>query len=401
MTTITGKLGQSVGYILKNSNNKQTQAWRAYQSQVSNPKTVRQANQRLALKPINNFARALSSIIERAFEGVKYGAESRQKFMSLNMADFRGPFLVKGDERAVPGPFILSRGSLVPINVTNVRRTASGSEVAVTDLFAARGAVWNTVGAFSQALISANSDVLDGDQITFVQVFQIGDTFIYRYKSIDVDTTSTQAITIDTATGRHTVEDGFIFYVANVGSDNPWRIDVSLALDTDETLVAAAVIQSRDGDTRHLRSNATMYVTPQLENVFMSDQAFEKAVMSYTGTGSVIDWPTEKDGSAILNDKITYTISAADVLSAETATNWPQGVSGCAGFVTESGQRGLYVTRIGDVTYLLNQKMQRISKVVTSEDSSVTVYASIRATATDTQFGGYLLQVPFGAEVSA
>lgn len=397
MTTITGKLGQSVGYILKNSNNKQTQAWRAYQSQVSNPKTVRQANQRLALKPINNFARALSPIIERGFEGVKYGAESRQKFMSLNMADFRGPFLVKGDERAVPGPFIISQGSLLPLSVSGTRGTGNAvGTLAITDLFST-GANLSAVGGFSKAIIDANSDIQEGDQLTFVFCYRIGDTFIYRYSSVVIDT----SVTV-TATEGAVTWNNILFVHTRAAGDTLARLDVAWATaQSDETLVAAAVIQSRDGDTRHLRSNATMYVTPQLENVFMSDQAFEKAVMSYTGTGSVIDWPTEKDGSAILNDKITYTISAADVLSAETATNWPQGVSGCAGFVTESGQRGLYVTRIGNVTYLLNQKMQRISKVVTSEDSSVTVYASIRATATDTQFGGYLLQVPFGAEVSA
>ena len=72
-----GKVGNTVGYSLKDSNNKQTQGIRVYQPVVRNPKTYAQAEQRMKLAPINATYRALKMIIDRGQEGLAYGNKSR------------------------------------------------------------------------------------------------------------------------------------------------------------------------------------------------------------------------------------------------------------------------------------------------------------------------------------
>ena len=68
-----GKVGNMVGYNLKDSNNKQTQGVRVYQPVVKNPKTYAQAEQRAKLSPINATYRALKPIIDRGQESKAYG----------------------------------------------------------------------------------------------------------------------------------------------------------------------------------------------------------------------------------------------------------------------------------------------------------------------------------------
>ena len=80
-----GKVGNMVGYNLKDSNNKQTQGVRVYQPVVKNPKTYGQAEQRAKLAPINATYRALKAIIDRGQEGKAYGNKSRLAWLSAAM----------------------------------------------------------------------------------------------------------------------------------------------------------------------------------------------------------------------------------------------------------------------------------------------------------------------------
>lgn len=334
-----------VGFIVKNSSDKQTQGFRAYQPKVSNPKTILQANQRLALKPLNSVARALGPVIERGFEGVKYGAQSRQKFLSVNLANFNGPYVVKGEERVIPGPMVISQGSIVPVAITGFDGISGiATPFANTDLFL--GSILNpeTLGELAAALIANNTDIKQGDQLTFVSVYSVDNSFVYRWYSFEVDPLNGTAVTYTDSILRVAGTD---WYFNIRGTAGHQRISYGQQKDTDESIVAAAVVVSREGDTRPMRSSASLVINPEANvNFYFSMKALEQALNSYGDTSS-LDWPVEipDADSPVLQKTVAVTVPASD-LDAATATQFPAGLD-ALGYTLANSTSGVWVGSTG------------------------------------------------------
>lgn len=366
-TTFTGKLGQIVGYIIKNAASKQSQGMRAYQPNVANPKTVLQANQRLCLKPLNNFARALAPVIERGFENVKYGAESRREFMRINMSSFNGPYLRKGNDDPVPGPFVIAKGSLVPVDITGTRSDETYGNRYVTDLYEGTGH-GTTVGSLSASLIANNSDIADGDQLTFIQVDMVSGAYVYRSHSLVVDTTST--VTLASLP--------IAFLTTNIGEESNVLSFCSRVarFDAESVMCAAAVVQSREGNKgEHLRSDTTMWVTPGVYDVWMSQEQYEAALSSYMGDAAIVDWPVQQtaESAVILQESVSIHVPATDLVG-QSAENFPNGVD-VMGFVMSDGTIGVWVDSSKE---LLDMMGRRIPYVVTEQ----TFYVTLASTST-------------------
>lgn len=262
-----GKVGNIVGYNLKDSNNKQTQGLRAYQPVVRNPKTARQAEQRAKMAPINATYRALKGIIDRGQEGVAYGNKSRLRFLSEAMKQFDGPWFEKGDAVTLPIKTNITRGSLQPISISSV----SGAEL-VTGLFVGETTTFNTVGAISTALLANNPQLKEGDQLTFVH----GDFTYLTVKSIILNSASSEAVS------------GF-------SKDNNL-----LMLDDDQGAEDAkafgCVILSREGDNgQHLRSTTALTLsTAAAADTHYTSTAKDAAIESYMAANGNTDWPEEQ-----------------------------------------------------------------------------------------------------------
>ena len=375
-TTFTGKLGQIVGYIIKNAASKQSQGMRAYQPNVANPKTVLQANQRLCLKPLNNFARALAPVIGRGFENVRYGTESRREFMRINMSNFNGPYLRKGNDDPVPGPFVISKGSLVPVSVLQTLSGESGNRY-LTDLYEGNGH-GNTLGTLSQAWIDNNTDIRDGDQLTFIECDMVSGEYVYRVFSIVVNSTSAKPLTeLPIAFLSTTVvgeESKFTSFIARVAR-----------LDENTVMCGAAVIQSRESEFgTHLRSDAVFWVTPGVYDVWMSQEQYEAALSSYMGDTAVVDWPVQQtaESAVILQESISVHVPATDLVG-QSAENFPDGVD-VMGFVMSDGTIGVWVDGENELIDMLGR---RISYVVTEQTFYVTL-ASTSTIPTRIYFGG-------------
>lgn len=375
-TTFTGKLGQIVGYIIKNAASKQSQGMRAYQPNVANPKTVLQANQRLCLKPLNNMYRALAAVIDRGFENLKYGTESRREFMRINMSSFAGPYVRKGYDDPVPGPVQISRGSIVPVGILRVQSYAFGSLIC-TDLYI--GSAWNSLttwGDVSAAIIANNSDVQDGDQLTFVQVLSFADGFAYRIKSIVIDSTSTVSLgSIDGATGVKTF-DGICLGSSLETPGVAGSYVLSYYIGEDFAVVgAAAVVQSREGSKgEHLRSDSSLWIAPGVYDVWFSQEQYEAALSSYMGDAAIVDWPVQQmaESAVILQESVSVHVPVA-ALNSSTADHFPNGVD-CLGFVMSDGTVGVWVDT--SAMYLLGMNGTRISWTVSDE----TAYAGLMST---------------------
>ena len=262
-----GKVGNMVGYNLKDSNNKQTQGVRVYQPVVKNPKTSGQAEQRAKLAPINATYRALKAIIDRGQEGKAYGNKSRLAWLSDAMKAFNGGWYEKGSSIKNPALVPLTKGSL---NIGHTI-TPSSSQILLQFNTPASEAP-ATVGALSTHLLADGPFIKAGDQITFVGIIGDGTSFSPQIVSIVIDTTDTTTLSSLGLTGETT--------------------NVSYA-SLDE-FCAGTIILSREGDGgQHLRSTTSIMQTDAYDTDSLAPAAKAAAIKSYMAAGANTDWAEE------------------------------------------------------------------------------------------------------------
>lgn len=265
-----GKVGNMVGYNLKDSNNKQTQGIRVYQPVVRNPKSYAQAQQRCIMQPINQSYRLFKEVITRGYEGVSYGNASRLVWLKDAMKGFTGPWVRKGIANVYPVDCQMTKGSLPAfscnIQSDNLRLYVDGvvAETAVA-----------TVGALSTLLLEKLTYLQEGDQITIVGVNPTSDSKPVAIESIVIKTTSSVALQ-----GITTENNRICFDAEFLGL---------------EFIKAGFIVLSREGSNgAHLRSSQFMrFDSDWQSDVQVYDGDNEVAIRSYMATGTNADWPQE------------------------------------------------------------------------------------------------------------
>ncbi len=262
-----GKVGNMVGYNLKDSNNKQTQGVRVYQPIVKNPKSYAQAEQRAKLSPINATYRALKPIIDRGQESKPYGNKSRLAWLKNAIKNYDGMWYDKG---AVVQHVVLceiTHGTLAPVlNFT----TGAGSVDLVVNGYTPSQTP--TVGEVSTAILAAYPALKNGDQITFVACGPVQGLVSAEFDSFVLDTASLNAIGGSFHTGNNKLYFG------------PSMVDAA----------AIAVMYSRLGDNgEHLRSSVTLKNMSEYPSKDTWPAAKEAAIKSYMAAGATSDWPEE------------------------------------------------------------------------------------------------------------
>lgn len=262
-----GKLGNTVGYSLKDSNNKQTQGVRVYQPVVRNPKTAAQAEQRAKLAPINATYRELKTIIDRGQEGKAYGNKSRLAWLSAAMKAFNGGWFEKNATITMPALVPLTKGSL-SINIP----VDTSEDCIILKELSVSSAETNTIGKLSIALLAKYQGLQEGDQLTAVLV-KGGDTGLnVLVESIVIDSTSTVAIP-----SWILISDGEVDIFSTPGNG-----------------AACAVIISREGDNgAHLRTNTSLIKLFPYEEKPLTPAAKQAAIESYMSQGANTDWAEE------------------------------------------------------------------------------------------------------------
>lgn len=273
-----GKVGNIVGYQLKNSNNKVTLGVRTYVAEVANPKTELQAIQRMKMAPAINFYRQLQEILDNAWQGTKYGTKSRQYFISLAMKQSTGiPFLVKGDKKFYPGEYPVAVGSIPSKKFVSL----SNPDFCETDILVDdESANW---GEASQSIVSKNVGIKNGDKITVILVGKnSAGEYIPFYGSVIVDTTST--VTPDAV-----AEPGGLAISFSNG-----KVDLGI-FNVSMEKVAGAIIISRLDTTgitpQWQRSNATMVCSDTYKADMMGAEKYAAAIASYMASRNYSsDW---------------------------------------------------------------------------------------------------------------
>ena len=262
-----GKIGNTVGYQLTSSNNKQTQGIRIYQPNVKNPKTSAQAEQRAKLAPINATYRALKMVIDRGNEGLPYGNKSRLAWLKQAFKSEQMPWIEKGGVVTRPVGCMLTKGSLTGLSLE------AGEDllkIFCSGVTSQTGVA--TIGAISTALLAGYPTLQAGDQITLVAVNAAGDYIPASVFSFIIDTTSTEAVSSFTA------HDGYFEY------------------SVDGIVGSYAAIVSREGaNGEHLRSTSFLNINDDILAVAPYDEASKTAaIKSYMASGATnTDWEQE------------------------------------------------------------------------------------------------------------
>lgn len=295
---ISGKIGGTIFYQRKNS--KYNQGTRAYIADVANPQSMGQARQRMTMKAVQNLYSALAEVINRAYQSVAYGNQSRIKFLGSAMKNFQGPWLEKGSTAVIPFGVNLAEGTLGQIALqiddnkfrSNLPLAFTGDYGQVSPSTAFDDA---EVGGISKALLNAKGIVKEGDQLTIV-VFEGVDAGMQpmpKVVSFIVDPNSVE-----------TIDDTLLNYMGE-----------NAVLATKSGFCAAAFILSREGlSGQHLRSTSPLVVNTEAAAIaaYFTDAQYQQAILSYMKEGTRGDWPVEpSDDENIVKSYVKVTLSSA------------------------------------------------------------------------------------------
>lgn len=294
MGQIRGKLGNVVGSVVTNSANKEKQMFRAYQPVVSNPRTVRQSDQRMVISAASTFYSKFSEILNHSFEGYKEGQQNQNRFMKLAMTQKNSPYTNKGYNKLVPGLYQISEGSLPQMSVGFVGQwddaQAELYKKYVVTFPGINMASYN--GTDSGSFISNNSFLKENDQITVVLFFENSTpnnalSYSYLLTRAWVDSTS-KFIVFD-------YSDSLDLSYQRLGTSGGSVDDDSLAFVSEgKKIVAAAMIISRWDGKVWQRSDAFLSVSDKLFADWYSDTRFDAALATYQNT------PSTKSGDSDL-----------------------------------------------------------------------------------------------------
>lgn len=287
-----GRVGNVIGYELKNSRDKVTQGLRQWQPYVKNPQTLPQIRQRAKLQNINNVYRALEPIISRGFENVEYGDKSRNYFMKLALTSESVPFTIKDDKNPVPADYIISEGSLLPISIRRIY--VDGSNLPYVDMLLYTANVnfadIQTYGDFYKNLAENNPNIENGDEITFVEIVKKKNIFIYNFASIVIDIDNDRNIALDFPRRPNYIQiNGIRFY-----RHYPYIMYRFGTISTNDEVIGGAVIVSRPyGEQRRLRSTSRIWFDETKVSDFYSEAAMNRAYLSYMKQTWNRDWPEQ------------------------------------------------------------------------------------------------------------
>lgn len=283
-----GRKGSTVFYYNRNSNNAQKQAMRERVYEISNPQSNAQVTQRMKLLPAQRVQQQLLSVLKRSWQGVEYGGKSLNQFMKYALKMTEGiPFVDKGDDRAIPGSYIISKGT-----IPQVYTEVDDIDQHGTTLAAEKGPAANTTwGTISSYMINA-AQVEEGDQITFVVcITDAANTesaatarYMWRVRSVIVNSNDTTTLA-DLVNGW-----GFSLYGGSYGGN------VDRLIIKAENIAASAVIISRQSSTP-MRSTAQLTVNENLLSYWFTFTRRSNARRSYQNQGGALNtnWPVDPD----------------------------------------------------------------------------------------------------------
>lgn len=264
-------------------------------SAVKNPKSEAQAMQRMRFALLSVNLAAYRPILERSVESTNYGNDSIQYIMAKNMKNWKLQGYRK-DSGFQPAEMQLAFGTLPSLE------WEYGTDQ--VEMKAEVGAIRNLEAPITIAKIRAAIGAEIGDQLTLVGAFSTGDPAhpyraawdsFYFTEELESVVVSEDEPSFNVAWLNGGINFG-IGYQAN-------GLYVSTADGNTDEFVAFATILSRDGNGKHLRSNAYFRCADLLGTSLAN--AIVAGRNSFMGISNLVsDWPVE----ATPVEHIVYTL---------------------------------------------------------------------------------------------
>lgn len=276
-----GKKGSSVFYKIANSNSAQKQGIRERVYEVGNPQSSAQAGQRMRMYPAQAVYGAIKEVIERSWQGIKYGEAARREYLKGALRTSVFPAISKGMGIVVPGPYQIAKGTL-----QEYAQSFDNNGTFMVEMPAATAVSYEegTIADFAASLLNANPQLKAGDQLAFVLCYNpTGSTenpsFVWDVISFELDTANTQPI--------NQLLPSFVELSATTQN-------LQMASTGSASLWAAAMIVSREATTP-LRSNATLVCRFDIMQEWYSAASKEVARKSYMKPEATaqVDWPAD------------------------------------------------------------------------------------------------------------
>ncbi len=342
VSLITGKFGNLVGYRNTNSNNRETQAIRAYVAQVFNPKSSNQALQRVKLTPAQNFYRAFQDPLDHAFQNVKFGQRNRQRFISLAMKMPSFPGVVKGS-RVIPAfPYQISEGSL-PMEIRPTQYSTGGGDMIGFPTVSVDGMTITsdmTVAAFSTGVLERNPQLTNGDEFHFM--------CLVHYVAENVNVTHQFTIVLNNEDTLTKIED----LIGNQPVSIP-AMETSLAVTAtgtgdDYVLYGAGLIISRRYQSGWQYSSSFFGPTASGDAAFNTPELRAAAAESYAAGASELtsDRTLQQADNDTINQGVvvrSLTTATFALTPALIAAGWTAATNTCTVAVMSDGTRRVVV----------------------------------------------------------
>ena len=319
-----GKVGNIIGYLTKNRAGRYEQTVKAYQPVVANPQSYAQALARVPIGPVQRVCSALLPLIQRGFEGTAYGEPSKSEFLSYNLRYFRGPFMTKGSVAVPPGPMLIAKGSLASIEVGEFSSEEDTGYV-VYNLAYSLTSGSRTKGRIAEDLLRRNSQLVAGEQLTFIIVTLKNGEYQYHFESLYL-------ITTDSSMPR-----GVLLGAAAYGGEFGIALDIT---PYEGVIVAAACIRSQAyGETSFKRSNTFLTCNSDVE-LYNDEAAVRAAVASYRTGEDPEDW---EDDPTPEYQQLAY-LCLVTITTDMVVSGTPASVIGqeCLGYATKGGEFGIF-----------------------------------------------------------
>ena len=264
-----GKIGNTVGFKIAQSRNRQNQGVRIYQPSVGNPKTAAQAEQRARVAAVQATYTMLRNIIDRGNERQPYGYASRVAWLRQAYRSEIFPWYQKGARIGSPVICPLTFGSLPELDWYAIEDYIVLNAPGIPD-----DENLEDIGGVSYWLEHYNTFLRDGDQLTFV-------TLSYEGSETDIDIFS---FILDKQSGEY--NNRFSVFRGTIRYESPISFGI------------AAIIVSREGpDGKHIRSSSWLKPYNGLDIAPPYDAASKAAaIASYQNAGAAnSDWSEDPD----------------------------------------------------------------------------------------------------------
>lgn len=240
---------------------------------VKNPRSKAQMEQRCILKTTALAYSTLKSIVDHSFEGTTYGAASQRKFMQLNTAIVRANandtrsvigFASYKDSTPNMGQFVISQGSLAPIPAGVMSLSFAANSLAVT---------YNGGVASTAALANALGVNL-GDIVTICALVQNSDKdaiFVWLRMILPTDDVEVNADNVKFESNKRFSVAFESNVVATINFDAVDKI-------TANSAALYGVIRSQKSDMGYKRSNTTLNLSV---GSVIYDAKWSPAVLTY------------------------------------------------------------------------------------------------------------------------